>query len=241
MPLLPIMIRLDGNSFHTFTKGLPRPYDKRLSDLMVSTASYLVDLTNAKLGYTQSDEISLIIFNEDPLYGGRTFKLISHLASKASVYFNKQLSTYIPEKAYLSPTFDCRAWNVPTKMEAFNTIYWRELDCIKNSISMSASYYYSHKELINKNSNQKQEMLFQKEINWNNYPSFFKHGTYVQRKELNIPFTKQELNLLPPKHQAHKDSNLIIKRHKIEILDIPGINKIPDPISFIFDNLTPQT
>ncbi len=55
----PLMIRLDGRAFHTFTAGLPRPFDSRLSKLMIDTTAHLVQETSAKLGYTQSDEITL--------------------------------------------------------------------------------------------------------------------------------------------------------------------------------------
>src|SRR5215471_4222370 len=59
MPLLPALARLDGRAFHNFVRGLARPYDKRLSDLMIDTATFLVRETNAVAGYTQSDEITL--------------------------------------------------------------------------------------------------------------------------------------------------------------------------------------
>jgi tRNA(His) 5'-end guanylyltransferase len=65
IPTLPVIIRLDGNNFHNWTKGLNRPFDKRLVNLMADTCAYLVQLTNAVVGYTQSDEITLILYSAD--------------------------------------------------------------------------------------------------------------------------------------------------------------------------------
>ena len=55
MKLLPVVARLDGKGFSSFTKELQRPFDKRLSDLMVATVKFLVEETGAVCGYTQSD------------------------------------------------------------------------------------------------------------------------------------------------------------------------------------------
>jgi tRNA(His) 5'-end guanylyltransferase len=78
------------------------------------------------------------------------------------------------------PRFDARVYVVPTLEEAVNSFLWREQDATKNSITMAASAYYSHNELMNKNGSEKQEMLFQKEVNWNDYPTFFIRVSYVQ-------------------------------------------------------------
>ena len=227
LPRIPVIARLDGKGFSKFTKGLKRPFDERLSKLMVETTKYLVHETNANCGYTQSDEITLVWYSdthESKIYfDGRLFKMISDLASMASVFFNRHLPNVIPEKKHLMPRFDCRVFTVPTVDEAANTFVWRELDATKNSISMAAQHYYSHKELNNKNGSQKQEMLFQKGVNWNDYPSFFKRGTYVQRKRILTKFTTAELNRLPAKHQARKNPDLEIERWVIIAVDIPPI------------------
>ena len=66
LPLLPVCARLDGRAFHTWTKNLERPFDKRFVNLMRDVTSYLVQETNAVVGYTQSDEISLVFYSPDP-------------------------------------------------------------------------------------------------------------------------------------------------------------------------------
>ncbi len=230
LPRIPVVCRLDGKSFHSFTKGLNRPFDERLSKLMIETTKFLLKETNANCAYTQSDEITLVWYSDSyesqTYFDGRLFKILSILPSVCSVYFNKQLGNYIPEKAHLMPVFDCRVFNVPTIEEAANVFYWRELDATKNSISMAAQNYYSHKELNGKNGSQKQEMLFQKGINWNDYPSFFKRGTYVQRTRRLTKFSTEEIGKLPAKHAAKLNPDLEIERWVISELDIPPLMKI---------------
>ena len=95
MPLLPVLARLDGKNFSTFTRGLKRPYDERLTKVMVEVTRHLVEVTGAKLGYTQSDEITLTWYAEHHdsqiYFDGRVFKMVSHLSALASVYFNIHL------------------------------------------------------------------------------------------------------------------------------------------------------
>jgi len=234
---IPVIARLDGKCFSKFTKGLERPYDKRLSDLMIETTKYLVKETNANCGYTQSDEISLVFYTnkvESSVYfNGRLFKMIGDLAAMASVYFNKELGKYLPEKVEKMPRFDARVYNVPTLEEAVNVFIWREMDATKNSINMAASKYYSHKQLMNKNGSEKQEMLFKKGVNWNIYPSFFKRGTYIQRKRVQRPFSTEEIEKLPTKHNARKNPDLLVERWEISNASLPPILKISNKIDVI--------
>ena len=237
MDRLPIIARCDGRSFSIFTKGLKRPYDERLSRLMIETTKYLVKETNANCGYVQSDEISLVWYNDsvesEVLFKGKLFKMLSTLSALATGFFNKNLSKYIPEKSNLIPTFDCRVFNVPTLDEAANCLVWRELDATKNSITMASRTVYSDKEIFGKNGSEKQEMLFQKGINWNDYPAFFKRGTYVQRKRKLIPYTAEELSRLPEKHNARKDPDYKIERWSVEELVLPPILTVANRIEVI--------
>ena len=183
-----LYVRIDGRGFSKFTKGLKRPYDERLSNLMVKTTEYLVSETNARVGYTQSDETSLLIYNrygnDSAIFDVKKQKLVSIIAGLTSSYFNRHLPNYIPEKMDYGrlPVFDCRIFSVPNDVEAMNAIYWRELECVKNSISMAAHDNFSHKELHKKNSKDMKDMLLNcKGISWDEYPEFFKYGTYVKR------------------------------------------------------------
>lgn len=243
MPLLPIMVRLDGRSFHTFTKGLKRPFDTRFQQLMFETTLHLTKETNSVLGYTQSDEISLVMLpkqKEEPYFGGRIQKICSTLSAICSVYFYSRLEEFLPEKKGKFPSFDCRVWNVPTLAEAANTILWRELDATKNSISMAAQCNFSHKSLHGLDGKQKQEKLFkEKGINWDDYPSRFKRGTYIKKVTLSTPFLKEELSELPPKHEAHKNPNLIITRSRYMEVEFPKLSSIQNLPETLFENKEP--
>ena len=91
----PVAIRVDGRSFHTFTKGFKRPFDDILMKSMQETAKYMCEnMGNAKLAYVQSDEITIILTDYDTLetdcwFNYRTDKLCSISASMATMAFNK--------------------------------------------------------------------------------------------------------------------------------------------------------
>lgn len=237
LPRIPVIARLDGKGFSKFTKGLKRPYDERLSKLMIETTKYLVKETNANCGYTQSDEITLVWYvddiNSSIYFNGRLFKMISDLASMCSVYFNRHLPKFIPEKSELMPRFDARVFNVPTLDEAVNCFIWREQDATKNSITMAASEYYSHKFLHGKNGSEKKELLLQKGINWNDYPDFFKHGTYIQRQRVLSKFTTDELNKLPLKHNARKDPDMLIERWIVSEVKLTPLYRLENRVDVV--------
>lgn len=237
LPRIPVIARLDGKGFSKFTKGLKRPYDERLSNLMIETTKYLVRETNANCGYTQSDEITLMWYTEKTnssiYFDGRFFKMVSDLSAMASVFFNSVLAEYLPEKSNKMPRFDCRVYSVPNVDEAVNSFLWREMDATKNSISMAASAYYSHGKLMNKTGNEKQDMLFEKCVNWNDYPSFFKRGTYVQRKRVLIPFTSEEISKLPEKHNARRNPDMKIERWVVDKVDLPKLMSISNKVDVI--------
>jgi len=237
LPRIPVIARLDGKGFSKFTKGLKRPYDERLSRLMIETTKYLVKETNANCGYTQSDEITLMWYTDKVdssiYFDGRLFKMISDLAAMCSVYFNRHLPNYLPEKVDKLPRFDARVFNVPTLDEAVNVFLWREQDATKNSITMAASEYYSHNFLHGKNGSEKQELLFQKGINWNDYPDFFKKGTYIQRKRVMTKFSAEELDKLPAKHNARKDPNVLIERWVVDEIKLPPLSRIENRVDVI--------
>lgn len=190
IPLLPIYIRLDGKCFSSFTRNMNRPYDKRLSELMRETTKYLVKESGAVIGYTQSDEISLILYSDSIVnqvyFDGKIQKLVSILASQCTAYFNSHLGDYFSDMNKMA-IFDCRCFQLPSLMEAVNVLVWRELDATRNSLSMATRHYYSHKEMMNKKSSEMHNMLMYKMVNWNDYPTFFKRGTYIKKEELNIP------------------------------------------------------
>lgn len=217
----PLMARLDGKAFHTFTRGLQRPYDVRLSTLMVDTSKFLVEKTHAKVAYTQSDEISLYWVNTDPLaessymFDGKYQKLTSVLASMAGAFFTKHLDR-LPEKEDQIAVFDCRVWNVPDMRDVYLNFLWRQDDAIKNSISMAAQAHFSHKQLHGIGSEQKKQML--RDINrpWEEEPLFFRMGTFVQRVVRMVELTPEQLAKIPEKHRPEGP----VARTMVEALEL---------------------
>ncbi len=240
IPNLPVVVRLDGKNFHTWCKNAQRPYDKRVQYLFDETTEFLVQETNAIVGYTQSDEITLIYWNygnpeAEPFFGGKVFKLNSVLASMATAKFNDMVPGFYPDKHGHLALFDCRVFNVPTLEEAVNCLVWRELDATRNAISMAAQANFSHSVLQGKDSNQMQEMLFQeKGINFNDYPARFKRGGYFKKIEITEKFSKAELMFLPKNHDAVKNPDLEFTRNKVVQLDLPPLLKIKNRVGVIF-------
>lgn len=195
-PEKPFCVRLDGKAFHTFTKGLARPYDKRLSDAMVQTMNFMLEKTEARIGYTQSDEISLVFYKLNPsqqqYLGGRIQKLTSIFAAMATARFNQIVQETIPEKAGTLAFFDARVWSVDSLNDAAEVIVWRQEDAIKNAVSMAAHAVFSNKVLHKKNSKEKIEMLAEKGLAWEDYPEFFKTGTFAMRKNVEVTIDLSE-------------------------------------------------
>lgn len=207
-PQSPIIARLDGRAFHTFTKGMNRPYDPIMTDAMIETTKFLIEKTHALVGYTQSDEISLAWYlapdkrmqGAKYLFDGRYQKLVSVLAGMASSKFMQIMlfsEKYTQRTIDLVPAFDCRVFQVPDLETAAKVFIWRQRDATKNSISMAAQSVFSHKELDGKNGKDKIQMMQQKGIEWYAYPHSFRFGTYLRRRVCMRTLTETELERIP--------------------------------------------
>lgn len=221
MPLLPVIVRLDGQRFTKFTKGMKKPFDQFFSICMDEVTNILMEETNAVFGYTQSDEISLLLYSPDYEsklhYDGKIQKLVSSLASLTSVEFYSSIRVMggIPFK----PTFDCRVFTVPTTEEACQYFISREIDAERNSVQMLARHHFSHKECDGKTCEQMKDMLRTKEIKWESLPSRFSRGTLYQKTYLLKKFSSTELEKLPEKHEARKNPELEYQRKEIRTLE----------------------
>ena len=186
----PVAIRIDGKAFHTFTRGFQKPFDEVLIKSMQETMKYLCEnIQGCVLGYTQSDEITLILVDYKKLTSSAWFdyevqKICSIAASMATMAFNKFFADNV-EKEILSNSD--KEGNVVDdnleiihinhvhsmrkgamfdarcfnipKEEVTNLVYRRQLDASRNSIQMVGQANFSHKELQNKSCNDIQDML----------------------------------------------------------------------------------
>jgi tRNA(His) guanylyltransferase len=187
------IIRIDGKAFHTYTRGLTRPFDDGFMEDMDFTATYLCQhIQNAKFAYVQSDEISILLMDSDKLttdawFDNNVQKMASVSASMATAAFNRaRLSRVERREKEVSDIemrkfaeFDSRVFQIPEWTEVENYFIWRQQDCVRNSISSVAQSLYSHKELNGKNTTEMQEMIFQKGTNWNDYDAKYKRGRIV--------------------------------------------------------------
>lgn len=207
---LPVIVRVDMRAGHTYTSDFYRPFDSCMHKAMVETAKALcAEVSGCKMAYTQSDEISLLMTNNDtietqPWFGNNLQKIVSLTAAKASIVFQQEMRAIVDcesigcleededilYRRYLAHLndvmFDSRAFILPED-EVTNYFLWRQQDATRNSIQMAARAYFSHKECDHKNCDELQEMLFQKGINWNDYKVWEKRGVCVKKTELMMP------------------------------------------------------
>lgn len=203
---MPIITRIDGKSFHTFTRGFKKPFDDILVKTMQETMEYLCEnIQGCVLGYTQSDEISLVLVDyaeltTDAWFGNNLQKMCSVSASMATLAFNKAFTRNISKQSkrlytehleekdasYIETLesamnkgamFDSRVFTIP-KEEVCNYMLWRQQDATRNSILSVGQANFSYKDLHGKSCNNIQDMLMtQKGINWNDYATTLKRGS----------------------------------------------------------------
>ncbi len=167
--------------------------------------------------------------------------MTSQLAAQATLEFNDVIRDFLPNYVKRRPTFDARVWTVPNRTEAANYFLWREWDATKNSISMAAQSMYSHNELQGKNSSQLKDMMMAKGTNWNDYADFFKRGTYIQKIKVARPYYAEEIEKLPPLHEARTNLDLVVERNEFAIIHMPIFSSVTNRESVIFEGAEPIT
>lgn len=214
------IIRVDGRSFHSYTRGLERPFDAALMADMDATTAYLcANIEGCIFGYVQSDEISLLLTDfhnnqTEAWFDGNLQKITSIAVSLATAAFNRarwerhlrarldkaqsggasgsdktdagscnfEMLTADSQMLPNPACFDARAFTIPDPTEVENYFVWRQQDATRNSISMAAQAVYDHNALQDKSTDALQELLWQRGINWNDYPPGFKRGRCIVRK-----------------------------------------------------------
>jgi tRNA(His) guanylyltransferase len=198
-----VVLRIDGRAFHTFTRGLERPYCRPLADALDAAALHLAsEIMGARFAYGQSDEYSFLMTDfdtekTDMWFAGNLQKIVSVSASLFTAAFHQ---AWPPRTGQPLATFDCRALVIPQRSEVEKYFLWRQLDASANSLNMLASAHYTHAELLGKSEAQKHDLLHAKGLNWAKEPVDFKRGRMI------VPAAEGgfRLDLEPPIFQEGK-------------------------------------
>ncbi|MCW3096455.1 MAG: hypothetical protein JWL77_2073 [Chthonomonadaceae bacterium] len=194
------IVRVDGKAFHQYTKDLVRPFDFELMADMDTTAIALCrEISGCAFAYVQSDEISLLLTDfssaaSEAWFDGNLQKIVSITASIATAAFNRaRLVRALGRTLEAAPSaaewaafpmaqFDSRAFTIPDVSEVANYFLWRQQDATRNSIGMATRAEYPHEAVDGKSTDAMQEMLWQRGINWNDYPDACKRGRIIVRQ-----------------------------------------------------------
>ena len=169
------LVRLDGKAFHTYTRGLSRPFDATLTADMVATTEFLTrEVSGCVLAYTQSDEISLLLCDfatsgTEPYLDGNVQKLTSVTASLATAKFN----SLRPGKLAF---FDSRVF-CASRDDVVAYFGWRSADAVRNAVSMAARAHFSAKALHGVSSRDMLARLAEAGVAYDDYPLAFRFGT----------------------------------------------------------------
>ncbi len=218
VPEMYMVARIDGRNFTKLTKekiAFEAPFDIRFRDYMVETVKHLMNCGFKIIyGYTQSDEISLLFALEDNSFSRKLRKLNSVLAGETSAKFSVLLGTV--------GAFDCRISELPNKELVVDYFRWRNEDAHRNSLNAHCYWLmrkqnYSKSEatkiLSGKTIAEKNELLFQSGINFNDLPSWQKRGIgfywkAVEHEGYN-PKTKEKI--ITTRNQIYIDYELPLK------------------------------
>ena len=234
MPNCPVYARIDGRAFHTFCRGMYRPFSLAFIKAMQETCKYLVEETGVILGYVQSDEISIGWENYSKApFDGRIQKLESVLASMASakfiIYaeslreeakFSNDKHTLIERVRKCIPSFDCRIFNVPDMTELANAFLWRENDAVKNSITGMALNFFSHNQIQGKSGEEKIAMMKEKGYEfYRDTQEEFLRGTFYHRENYLRELGEEELWVIPERHRDNliKDTETDLEGNVVKV------------------------
>jgi tRNA(His) 5'-end guanylyltransferase len=209
-----ILVHVDGRSFSRLVKNrFKQPFDDDFIGMMNETAKFLCEnVTGVKFAYAQSDEITLVVadFDEEGnfgehFFGGRLCKMQSIIASLATSQFNRLYTAYTLKHDKTNRTameiiseiplaqFDCKCWNVNNANDAFAWVLYRQIDCVRNSKQHAAQTYFSHNQLLGKDTDAQVQMLKdEKGIDWNDYEDGKKYGRFLLRREFLLSRVNQD-------------------------------------------------
>ena len=216
LPNIYMVARIDGRSFTRLTKevhNFDTPFDIRFRDYMVETVKHLMNCGFKVIyGYTESDEISLLFALEETLFGRKLRKYNSILAGEASAKFSLLLNDI--------GAFDCRISQLPTEKLVVDYFRWRNEDAFRNALN--AHCYWKLREngksakaatqkIKGLSVGQKNELLFENKINFNDLPNWHKRGVGVYWEE----YEKEGIN-----EKTQEKVTTLRKRMKVDY-DLP--------------------
>jgi tRNA(His) guanylyltransferase len=188
------VVRLDGRAFHTYCKGLARPFDAQfMADMDAVAIAVMGELGGVRLAYIQSDEISLVLTDwRNPAsqdtsldvatqfpFNGKVQKLVSVAAAAAATHLNLLRHGVHTDKVGL---FDARAFSIPTRAETVQYLSWRQRDAQINATSMAASAHFTHRELNGVSTAGRREMLSAIGFDVDMMPAEFRNGRVIVRE-----------------------------------------------------------
>lgn len=184
---MPVIVRLDGKAFHTYTRGFEKPWDENIKACLTKAAFALMErIQGSKIAYLQSDEISILITDYDsltsePWFRKQVQKISSVSSSIATCYFNGEMVKRRENKG--NALFDARTFVIP-KEDVSNYFLWRQKDAIRNSIQGLGQSFFSHKHLHKVSIGQiKKNLKNIYNIDWDQYDTWKKLGWCVLRGE----------------------------------------------------------
>lgn len=208
-----IIIRLDGRGFSDLTKTIEKPYSSKLTSIMDEVTKKLMSECNAKVGYTQSDEISLYIqkTNNQVYFNGSVNKINSVLASKCSFEFNHLAREQLP--AMYGAMFDCRVFQCQTE-QVKKYFLWRFLDARRNSVTQLSQSLFDRNKLDKVKTKDRIKMCKDIGKPWESFPERFRFGKFYFTEYIEHSFkdNPEALALLPEKHEARRNPDGIFKR-----------------------------
>jgi len=228
MPGIHIVVRIDGRGFTHFTKEVMRfeaPYDVRFRDAMVETVKHLMDCGfRVAYGYTQSDEISLLLHPEDDSFGRKERKLVSVLAGETSGFASLQFGKPV--------AFDARVCQLPGRQLVVDYFRWRQEDAARNALhghvhwrlrAEGAEPDEAYRRTSSMSTADKNEFLFQRGVNFNTISNWQKRGVGVRWSEETEARCDQDPGQQQPQRRLVADAELPMRdeydRYIAELLE----------------------
>lgn len=225
LPGLWMVARLDGRGFTRLTKEVHQfeaPFDPKFRDMMLDTVEHLMNCGFKVIyGYTESDEISLLLSQVEDRYNRKLRKLISILAGEASAKFSLLLGDVA--------CFDCRVSQLPSVELVIDYFRWRSEDAHRNGLN-SHCYWCLRKDgrsvaeattaVKGLTTAEKNELLFQHGINYNDLPRWQKRGSglYWEEYEREAENPKTGQKVLARRRRVRRELELPMKEAYDEFL-----------------------